>query len=82
MNSVKRFVISVRCPIDNISRQIQMEYVELENSKKFFLPCNGCDNCHGSKRCEQCRAALTLMFHNGYEHTIGKDVIPDFEVLK
>lgn len=82
MYNTTRFVIDVRCPINGAIQSVEMVYTTLPDATRVYAPCNGCDNCHGADLCKQCRVALTLMFHHGYEHTVGEIVKPDFSELK
>lgn len=82
MNNIKSFTVTIMCPITTHPQTMQIRYVDRDVSKRVYFPCIGCDNCHGSTQCDRCCAALTLMFHRGYEHTPGKTITLDFEVLK
>ena len=82
MNPIKTFTVTVMCPITARPETMHIQYVYRTDFSRFYFPCAGCDNCHGSDRCDRCCAALTLMFHKGYEHTPGEAITPDFELLQ
>lgn len=82
IKSENKFMVNVQCPEDKLLHPMEIIMVDHPNGRKFVLPVNGCDDFAGCKQCEQCRAAVTLMFYNGYERKNGEPLIPDFEVLK
>lgn len=68
----------VNCPDTPFSKQkMQIVLVRENDSDPWFpLPCNGCDFYHGGVKCDNCRAALTLMFYHGVEMDLTKPVTP------
>ena len=70
MNNIKSFTVTIMCPITTHPQTMQIRYVDRDVSKRVYFPC------------DRCCAALTLMFHRGYEHTPGKTITLDFEALK
>lgn len=82
MKSTKKLKITVNCPTNHSLYPMEIVIVPHPNGSDFVLPVNGCEHYASCQTCEKCRAAITLMFHNGYTTDNGKPVIPDFSVLK
>ena len=72
----------VQCPKNHLRQKMYIDYHYTDENKIFYFPCNGCDSASGSGICEKCRAAVTLMFMNGYEYSPGTPIIPDFSKLR
>lgn len=79
---MNRLTFTVKCPIDFSKQNMDIEYTQIDQHNTFFHPCQGCNSAHGSKKCECCQAALTVMFIRGYMPQTGEVVIPDFSVLQ
>lgn len=84
--SDKQFInFTVRCPGDPCrTEKVQIILTKLPDGSWFPLPCNGCDSLNGTKPCERCCAAITLMFFHAKEGEIdlSKPISPDFSLLK
>jgi hypothetical protein len=39
-----------------------MEYIRLEDGKKFYMPCNGCEEFCGDNSCKKCIGVITKLF--------------------
>lgn len=66
----------VQCPLYPFSKwKMQIELVKTE-SGWFPLPCNGCDMMGGDPKCEQCMAAVTLMFYNQPDIDVSQPICP------
>lgn len=84
MPDVKFVDFKVYCPADPC-RIEKMQLTFYKQEKGWFpLPCNGCDSLNGSKPCQECCAAITLMFFHAEEGSLdlSKPISPDFSSLK
>lgn len=72
-----KFVIN--CPLYQFSKWKSEITLVKRGSGWFPLPCNGCDMLGGSSICEQCRAAITLMFYENPELDVSRPITPRFK---
>ena len=82
MKSTKKFKITVNCPGNHNLYPMEIVIVPHPNGNDFVLPVNGCEHYASTQLCNQCRAAITLMFHNGHKTDGNNPIIPYFSVLK
>ncbi len=76
---MKKFLdLQVNCALEPYrAYKVQMAFFrEKETDEWFPLPCNGCDFRHGCKECEECQAAITLMFYRGVEMDLTRPITP------
>lgn len=84
MPTTKFVDFQVYCPADPYRvEKMQLTFVKQEDSW-LPLPCNGCDSLNGSKPCQECCAAITLMFFHSdkVKLDLSKPISPDFSFLK
>ena len=56
--------VEVYCPLSPYQKIEKLRvYFDYSNGP-FPLPCNGCENRQGGKTCDECCAAVTLLFFN------------------
>lgn len=68
--------VLVYCPASE-TRRIEEVYVRFVNhGGPFPLPCNGCESMHGGKTCEECRAAVTLLFFHNPDIELSGPITP------
>lgn len=78
---------NVLCPRDSLlpersrSRRIQLLYA-VEDGRRIYAPCNGCDLADGSRTCYSCAHAIFLMASGGLiPIPTPQPVTPDFSLL-
>ena len=82
MDKIDRFMIKVRCPIDQVLRPLEIGFAHCSEGKRIPLPPNGCDNYHGSTTCQKCLASITLMLYEKDDPFFVEIITPDFSKLK
>lgn len=72
----------VNCPLRPFSKyKMWLEFV-MWNGGWFPLPCNGCDMLGGDPVCQECCAALTLMFYHDPDIDVSNPVSPKLSLVR
>jgi hypothetical protein len=72
--------INVRCPKNRKIEKIAIKKLPIKEN--LVAPVQGCENLDGSLQCQQCCAALTIMFNNKFDYIAPEIIEPDLSILK